>query len=46
MIADGLAGGASVALVETLDIRGARGTVLDHLFVIAAAAARARLGIA
>ncbi len=46
VIADGLAGGASVALVETLDIRGARGTVLDHLFVISPAAARARLGIA
>ena len=45
VIADGLAGGQSVALVETLDIRGAHGTVLDHLVVISPAAARARLGI-
>jgi predicted butyrate kinase (DUF1464 family) len=45
LIADGLAGGGSASLVETLDIRGARGTVLDHLFVISPAQARARLGI-
>lgn len=45
VIADGLAGGASAGLVETLDLRGARGTVLDHLYVISPAAARARLGI-
>jgi predicted butyrate kinase (DUF1464 family) len=45
VVADGLAGGRSVALVEALDIRGARGTVLDHLFVISPDAARARLGI-
>jgi predicted butyrate kinase (DUF1464 family) len=46
LIADGLAGGQSAALVETLGIREARGTVLDHLYVIDPAEARARLGIA
>jgi predicted butyrate kinase (DUF1464 family) len=46
LIADGLAGGASSALVDALGIREACGTVLDHLYVITAAAARARLGIA
>jgi len=46
LIADGLAGGRSAALVETLGIREARGTVLDHLYVIEPATARARLGIA
>jgi predicted butyrate kinase (DUF1464 family) len=46
LIADGLAGGKSAALVETLGIREARGTVLDHLYVIDPVAARARLGIA
>jgi predicted butyrate kinase (DUF1464 family) len=45
LIADGLAGGRSSALVETLGIREASGTVLDHLYVISSAAARARLGI-
>jgi predicted butyrate kinase (DUF1464 family) len=45
LIADGLAGGQSAALVETLGIREARGTVLDHLYVIDPAVARARLGI-
>jgi predicted butyrate kinase (DUF1464 family) len=45
LIADGLAGGRASALVETLGIRDARGTVLDHLYVLDAAAARARLGI-
>ena len=45
LIADGLAGGASAALVEALGIREARGSVLDHLYVISPAAARARLGI-
>jgi predicted butyrate kinase (DUF1464 family) len=45
LIADGLAGGRSASLVETLDIRGARGTALDHLFVITPAQARLRLGI-
>jgi predicted butyrate kinase (DUF1464 family) len=45
LIADGLAGGHSKTLVDTLDIRHASGTVLDHLYVITADAARARLGI-
>jgi predicted butyrate kinase (DUF1464 family) len=46
LIADGLAGGASARLVDRLGIREACGTALDHLYVIAPAAARARLGIA
>ena len=46
LIADGLAGGRASALVESLRIRDASGTVLDHLYVVDAAAARARLGIA
>lgn len=46
LIADGLAGGASAPLVASLGIREARGTVLDHLYVISPADARARLGIA
>jgi predicted butyrate kinase (DUF1464 family) len=45
LIADGLAGGRCAALVQTLGIRDAHGTVLDHLHVISQAAARARLGI-
>jgi predicted butyrate kinase (DUF1464 family) len=45
LIADGLAGGASAPLVESMRIREAGGTVLDHLYVIPEAAARARLGI-
>jgi predicted butyrate kinase (DUF1464 family) len=45
LIADGLAGGHASALVDTLGIRDANGTVLDHLYVIDPAAARARLGI-
>ena len=45
LIADGLAGGRSAALVDALGIREASGTVLDHLHVITPAAARARLGI-
>ena len=46
LIADGLAGGTAATLVATLGIREASGTVLDHLYVITPAAARARLGIA
>jgi predicted butyrate kinase (DUF1464 family) len=46
LIADGLAGGRSAALVDALGIRDASGTVLDHLYVIDPAIARARLGIA
>ena len=45
LIADGLAGGRSSALVDGLGIREASGTVFDHLHVISASAARARLGI-
>jgi predicted butyrate kinase (DUF1464 family) len=45
LLADGLAGGGSTRLVETLGIREARGSVLDHLYVISPAAARSRLGI-
>jgi len=46
LIADGLAGGPTAALVESLGIRHACGTVLDHLYVVDPAAARARLGLA
>jgi predicted butyrate kinase (DUF1464 family) len=46
LLADGLAGGRASALVESMGIREARGTVLDHLYVISRATARARLGIA
>jgi predicted butyrate kinase (DUF1464 family) len=45
LIADGLAGGASKAIVDRLGIRDASGTVLDHLHVITPAAARSRLGL-
>jgi predicted butyrate kinase (DUF1464 family) len=45
LLADGLAGGSSAALVDAMGIRDAQGTVLDHLHVISPAAARARLGI-
>jgi predicted butyrate kinase (DUF1464 family) len=46
LIADGLAGGTSAALVDALGLRQASGTVLDHLHVISPAAARLRLGSA
>lgn len=46
LIADGLAGGRSAALVDAMGIREASGSVLDHLYVITPAAAKARLGIA
>jgi predicted butyrate kinase (DUF1464 family) len=46
LIADGLAGGAAASLVESLGIRDARGTVLDHLHVVDPTVARARLGLA
>jgi predicted butyrate kinase (DUF1464 family) len=45
LVADGLAGGVSAPIVEALGIREASGSILDHLHVISAAAARARLGI-
>jgi predicted butyrate kinase (DUF1464 family) len=46
VIADGLAGGRFAPLVESLGIRAAAGTAIDHLHVITPGAARARLGIA
>lgn len=46
LLADGLSGGRHRDLVESLRLREARGTVLDHLFVVDAAAARRRLGLA
>jgi predicted butyrate kinase (DUF1464 family) len=45
LIADGLAGGVAAGLVGAMGIREASGTVLDHLYVISPAAARARLGM-
>src|SRR6266581_1114083 len=45
LIADGLAGGTHAELVETLAIRAARGTVLDHLYVVSRERARRRLGL-
>lgn len=45
LIAEGLAGGRTAALVESLGIRDARGTVLDHLYIVDPSAARARLGL-
>ena len=45
LIADGLAGGRSAALVDTLGIREASGTVVDHLHLITPAEALARLGL-
>ena len=45
LVADGLVGGRASALVDALGIREASGTVLDHLYVVDSAAARARLGI-
>lgn len=33
ILADGLAGGPNAPLVESLGLRGARGSVLDHLYV-------------
>jgi predicted butyrate kinase (DUF1464 family) len=46
VLADGLSGGRYQALVERLGIREAKGTVLDHLYVITPAAARRQLGLA
>ena len=45
LLADGLAGGTHAELVERLGIRAARGTVLDHLYVISQQQARKTLGI-
>jgi predicted butyrate kinase (DUF1464 family) len=43
LIADGLAGGRHEELIETLGLHAARGTVLDHLYVIERDAAWRRL---
>jgi predicted butyrate kinase (DUF1464 family) len=43
LLADGLAGGKHQDLVKTLRLREARGSVLDHLFVVSPEAARRRL---
>lgn len=45
LLADGLAGGSNAALVRTLGISEASGTVLDHLYVITPQQARRTLGI-
>ncbi|HTA74981.1 MAG TPA: DUF1464 family protein [Gemmatimonadaceae bacterium] len=45
LIADGLAGGSARAIVDTLGLRDARGSVLDYLTVIPPDAARRRLGL-
>ncbi|HEU5040106.1 MAG TPA: DUF1464 family protein [Gemmatimonadales bacterium] len=45
ILADGLAGGRWSGLVETMRIREAAGTALDHLVVISPAEARRRLGL-
>jgi predicted butyrate kinase (DUF1464 family) len=45
VVADGLNGGAAKTLVERMDLRGAAGTVLDHLYVVDRRAARVRLGL-
>jgi predicted butyrate kinase (DUF1464 family) len=45
LVADGLAGGRFAALVDTLEIRRASGTVLDHLYFISPDEARKRLGV-
>jgi predicted butyrate kinase (DUF1464 family) len=45
VVADGLNGGAAKTLVDRLDLRGAAGTVLDHLYVVDRSAARVRLGL-
>lgn len=45
MLADGLMGGSHRVLVETLGIRDAQGSVLDHLYIVSAAVARRRLGL-
>jgi predicted butyrate kinase (DUF1464 family) len=45
LVADGLAGGRSAALVDAMRLREARGTVLDHLYVITREDARRKIGI-
>lgn len=45
LIADGLAGGRHRDLVDSLRIREASGSALDHLYVVTPADARRRLGL-
>jgi predicted butyrate kinase (DUF1464 family) len=45
LIADGLAGGPLRAVVEAMDLRGAHGTVLDHLYVSGAGSVRGQFGV-
>jgi predicted butyrate kinase (DUF1464 family) len=45
ILADGLAGGQNAALVETLGLRGASGTVLDHLYMRGSDAVRRDFGV-
>jgi len=45
LIADGLAGGRHRDVVEAMQVRQARGTLLDHLYVAGAEAVRAQFGI-
>jgi len=44
LLADGLAGGTHRIVVDTLGLREAQGSVIDHLYVVSPAAARRRLG--
>ena len=46
LLADGLAGGAHRDLVEVLALRGASGSVLDHLYLAGAEVARRRFSAA
>jgi predicted butyrate kinase (DUF1464 family) len=46
LLADGLSGGRWQDVVQTMRLREAQGTVLDHLVVISRNAARRRLGLA
>ena len=46
LLADGLAGGSHTELVDVLGIRDARGTVLDHLYVVSQEQAKRTLGVA
>lgn len=45
LVADGLAGGHAAPIVRHLGIAEARGTVLDHLYVVSRLTARQRLGL-
>ena len=45
IIADGLAGGRFASLVETMNLKGARGSVLDYLYVRGADKVKARYGV-